>query len=315
MSSKKSKSQPVGVGMKSSTTGLGEFIRARRLELNLSQILVGERSDLPQTVISSIEIGTKQHLKRDQLIRLAKVLQCDPDELRNRMPKKEQRSLTDLGRLIRSRREELGLTVSDLASRMNASERTIIAWELRRNKLSSHFAKKLANALELERSDLVSFTGSEKNSAQGRVGQYIRFRRREMILSLSELARKLGVSLEWVRQVESGKIILRRSKYLGPLAEALQIDLVELKALIPQKKWKKGKKEASNSLGQFLMKQRRALGLSRLDFVDRAGLSVPVLMRIETGSYKHQPHKRTLDKIVNRLKDLGVSVPPELLRE
>ena len=134
MSSNKGKFQPVGVGMTPSKTEFGSFIRARRIELNIRQILLAQEIGLSQYLISMIEIGKRKYLNNDQLEQLAKALQCDIEELRKRMPTRRlTQPITELGKLIRSRREELGLSLQEFAKKMEIDPQKAKRMEVRRS--------------------------------------------------------------------------------------------------------------------------------------------------------------------------------------
>ena len=62
---------------------LGEFgrrVRARRLELSLSQEDLADRADLHRTYISSLEQGRRNVAVRN-VVRLAEALEIDPGDL------------------------------------------------------------------------------------------------------------------------------------------------------------------------------------------------------------------------------------------
>src|SRR6188472_3439395 len=105
-----------GVGMTPSTTPLGAYIRARRLELGLKHTTLSEKAKMAQTTVSMLEVGERKGLSEAHVVSLAEALQCDSQELRDRLPQKPGKEpVSKLGKLIRTRREELGLSLPELA--------------------------------------------------------------------------------------------------------------------------------------------------------------------------------------------------------
>lgn len=62
-----------------------EKIRTRRLELDLTQKVVAQRAQLDSSYYSEIEAG-RRRMKPSSLTRLAKALECEPDDLINPEP-------------------------------------------------------------------------------------------------------------------------------------------------------------------------------------------------------------------------------------
>lgn len=82
------KTQPAGACMKPSKTELGKFIRARRLRLDLRQAQVAQRTGIPQSSYSALELGKRKYLNTEQMKHLATVLECAPADLYVMLPKK-----------------------------------------------------------------------------------------------------------------------------------------------------------------------------------------------------------------------------------
>lgn len=167
--------QPAGINMTTSKTELGNFIRTCRLKLDLRQASLAKRVGLKQNVLSNLEIGTKKYLKDYHLQKLAKALRCDPEELRKRMPKKHGvEPTTELGKLIRSRREELGLTLGDLAKKMHITLQQAWKMEIHNPRIRHTTGKLLARALNLDPSALAAFVGSKQKPTVSELGRLIR---------------------------------------------------------------------------------------------------------------------------------------------
>lgn len=234
MTSKKGKANPAGVGMTSSKTELGKFIRSRRLELNLRQVPLSKLICVGGNHISMIELGKRKYLNDRQLDRLAKALQCDPEELRKRMPVKHTaQPKTELGKLIRSRREELSLSLSDFAKKLRMTPRQAGKLEMRRSPtIRCKLVKPLASALDLKPTTLAKFAGITRKQNKSELGQLVRTRRKELGISAGALAEKLDVSRQFVNQIELGRCRLSNNDdMIARLAKILELDRNELEAV------------------------------------------------------------------------------------
>lgn len=240
------KCHPVGVGMTPSKTELGNFMRTRRLEIGLRQVEVAKLSGICQDGYSKLEIGKRRSLSPKNLKKLAEALQCEPLQIQSLIPKKPEPK-TELGRLIRARRERLKLT------QMAFSEKTGIGISvigpLERDKtrgLSHHQIKLLAKALDLEPSALMNYVyvgkaGRKTKATGSKLGQLIRTRRNELELSQSQLAQKLQISRQFMSQIELGLCPLNKngsSVMVEQLAQALKLDLAKLQAAVAPRAWK-----------------------------------------------------------------------------
>jgi transcriptional regulator with XRE-family HTH domain len=314
MPSRKGKYQPVGVGMTPSKTELGSYIRARRIELDIRQVPLAQKAGLAPAGVSMIEVGTRKYLNDLQLERLAKVLQCDPEELRKRMPiKLIAPPKTELGELIRSRREELSLSHKDLAKRMEITLKQAWSMEARKSPTIRYGSlKPLAKALELEPSVLVPFVGrTNGKESKSELGNLVRNRRRELGMSTRQLADKLDVSEQFISQIELGQCRLSEGdERIAKLAHVLELDATKLEAVRPKRKLKQMPAQMANAnpLGGFLAAKRLELHLTQKEVGERIGLSSTVISYIERG--KRYPRSSTLERVA---KALDCQIPPELI--
>ena len=238
--------QPVGIGMKPCTTKLARFIRSRRLSLGLSQRAFAEKLGVSQSFISELEMGKQRSFRFERLTTWAKILGCSREELVKRMPKKPTPvPLPELGRLIRSRRKKLGLSMADFAKRLGVDLKQARSWERRRPtpSLRRNSAILLAKALELEPSAFFKFVGFVKKETTSKLGSVVRERRKELGLSQVELAKRLGVSRQVVSQIELGKccLSLEGGRMIERLAGALGLDVEVLQAVRPKRRPKEKK--------------------------------------------------------------------------
>ncbi len=234
MSTNKGKSQPVGLNMTRSRTRLGRFIRARRLKLDIRQTPLAKSTGVDQRQISMLETGKRQRLNPKRLERLAEALQCDPEDLRKRIPAKHvAQPTTVLGKLVRKRREEIGLSPGALARKMRMTLKQVRKLEIRKApSIHPRFGKKLARALNLDLVILAEFLGWQRKPTSSKLGRFIRKRRRELGMNGSELAKKLHVSRQFVDQIELGKCSLSgNDKRIEQLAKLLKLDIRRLQAV------------------------------------------------------------------------------------
>lgn len=286
MPSKKGKYQPIGVGMAPCTTEIGRYVRTRRLELNLRQVPLAERAGFKQIDISRIEIGITKYLTDSELQRLAEVLQCDPEELRKRMPvKKNTQPQTELGKLIRSRRDELDITIKEFSEKIGMSVPRAKRLEIKKfGGISYRTAALLANALQCDPSTFSSFVRTREKQTTSELGRFIRTRRKELGISIAKLALQLKITPQNVSSIEYGRNKLSgNSDMVLRLAHILTIDVNVLLAMRPQKKNKRVELPPTDPLGSILFARRSELHLSIEEVSKRINISSSYLYRIERG--------------------------------
>jgi len=275
--------QPAGVGMMPCTTELGTYVRARRLELDLRQVQLAKRAKLRQQDITRCERGARKYFSERQLLRLAKALRVDPEELRKRMPKKFVAQIrTEVRKLISSRRTELGLSFSAFAKKMKMTRVVAKQLETRPNPTIGYgLARRLASALDLDVSVFAPFVVKERKQTTSMLGQLVRSRRKELGLSGRALAQKLGVTHQQVNHIELGKCSLcENDAMIQRLAEALGLDVSRLQAVRPVRKRKY--ERDSGTLGGFLAAKRLALHLTQGELGRLVGISGGMVSQIES---------------------------------
>lgn len=314
MASMNGKAKPAGVGMKPTTSEFGRFIRARRLVLCLKQAQLADLVGLSQTLISAMETGRSRHNLTDQKLELiAEALQCDPEELRKRIPELPvAKPTTVLGKFIRSRRKELGLSLSAFAEKMGMTQKQVIYLEMRNvQSICFRFVIPLATALNLDPSVFRAFTSrNDEKEPIGELGRTIRSRRKDLGISGEELAKKMGVSRQLVSQIELGQYGLRNDKRIKQLAQILGLDENELKTVRPKRKvsGRTRKPGFANPLCEFLIKRRLELQLTQRQVGKLAGITASYVCDVEGGRVR--PNSKLLDKLATALT---CEIPPGLL--
>ena len=300
---------PIGIGMTPSKSALGSFIRKCRIELKIRQVLLAELCGLTQGQISELEIGKPKHIDDDMLKKLAKALQCDVEELHRLVPVKPViRPATELEKLIRSRREDLDMTIEEFEKEMNMNRQQARSLEIRkRPSIRYKLMYLLSNVLKLEPSDISKFVGTTRRETTSELGRLVRSRRKELVMSIEVLAKKMGVSRQFINQIEFGQArLIRNDEMVARLANVLNIDLVKLKELRQERRLRRT--SSSEGLGLFLATKRRELKLNQAQFAKYAGISTVVVSGIESGSYRAR--KWVIAKIA---KAIGSEIPTELV--
>ncbi len=296
--------------MKPCTTKLGKFIRNRRLKLQLTQDDIEIRSGIDRNIVGLVELGKQKYLKDHQLEKLAEVLKCSSDELRKRMPVKYVAwPQTELGKLIHSRRNEIGMTLEEFARKTKKTVSAVRQLETRKSpSMGYKLLKLLGNALDLNPSILTRFIIKQRQKeTASELGQLIRSRRKELTMSLAELGNKVGVTRQHVSLIELGRIRLNGNKnIMVKISKALGLDLKAMENLIPRRKLKKSKEV--NSLGGFLSGKRIELDLTQSELGRRTKLPGSYICQIELG--KIIPRNKNLLKISEAL---SCEIPNELI--
>ena len=280
------KHHPVGIGMTPSRTEFGSFVRNRRLSLSLSQAFVAKLAGLSQNSISMIEVGFQKNLNYRRLNELAKVLRCDPEELQKLMPiKNSTQTKTKIGELIRARREELDLTLEAFAERMGITCQQAKCLETKKSPgIRYGLVKQLANALNFKSSVFAEFVGTTSKPTNSELGQLVRARRKGLIMSLSQLASELDVSRQLVNQIELGQCRLSESdEMIKRLAQALQLDVNELRAVRPTRRLKQNTRISPTPFGKIIVSKRLELHLTQREVGKRVGVRAEVISNLETG--------------------------------
>ncbi len=289
------KKQPAGTGMVPSHTELGSFIRARRLNLGLRQVQLAKQCGISQKEISAIEIGRRKHPCDNSLNKLAKVLECDFEQLWGLTPVKPcAQPTTELGRLIRSRREELGMSIKIFAKKMGITCVWARHLEIRSSSISYKTLDGLVEVLDFDRTVLTKFIETTRKESK------------ELGMTLEKLGKELNVSRQFVNQIESGRAPLRSNEMIIKLTEVLGLDLNKLETTRPKKRLKM--KNNSNSLGGFISSKRLELYLTQRQLGECAEVSAALICMLENDKFRATP------KVIHKLQKVLGQIPAELIR-
>jgi transcriptional regulator with XRE-family HTH domain len=245
-------------------TKLGRFVRNRRFEtLGYSQVQLAALAGISSTGISYIESRGKH--PTDAIVRrLAAALQCSPRKLWSMTsPRSPMETKHELGRLLWRHCVRRGWTVGDVADRLEMSVRRARAFLVHRGpRTSVKTAHRLSAALAIKPEVLLPFTGVGRLAAQSPFGALIDEARKVRGLETTELARRLGVTKQYIHQLILGRLSLAESnRLLRRLARILGLPYAKLESLRPVRGIKSV--ATSDPFGMFLVERRAALGLPR----------------------------------------------------
>jgi transcriptional regulator with XRE-family HTH domain len=194
------------------------------------------------------------------------------------------------GEKVRNARKARGLTLVELASRARLSYSYLSEIERGSKTPSSDALARLADALNLNRADLVE--ASEEDGDQGiGPGDRLRVAREDRGMTLREVASAAGISSTYLSEIERGNVQPAVS-VLKRLARVLHIPLSVLMSPAERKGF----------LGEKLKRLRAILGMTQAEVAAKAGVSSALVGQIELG--RVSPSLRTVNKIASAL---GVS--------
>lgn len=235
---KRKSGRGIGCGMVPTNTEVGEFIRNRRLNLGLTQVELARRAGIVQRTVSQLEIGACKSIRDCRVDGLAKTLRCNPEKLANLMPERPDRVKTEIGGIVRSRRKELGLSCEEFAKKIGRSCSWVRHMEVRKwPYINYKVANELAGALNLEITAISRFIWAAKKTTISTLGELIRSRRVRLGIAMTDFARKVKVSKQYISQIEMGQCSLRREgDMVRRLANVLGLGVDELQVAMPTKK-------------------------------------------------------------------------------
>ena len=115
------------------------------------------------------------------------------------------------------------------------------------------------------------------------LGQRIDERREELSVSMSELARRTGLSKSVISSVINNPERDLKAESLFAIASALQLDPVWLYTGKTGDEWLSEQEAPANPLGRRIGRQLKVLGMSAADLARATGLSKPTLSAIIHG--------------------------------
>ncbi len=182
------------------------------------------------------------------------------------------------GDQIRALREERGYTLQDLAKRANLSLSYLSEIERGSKRPSLKTIEKLANALNVSKTQLIKGDITDMGLS---LGDKIRLLRTEKGFSIQDLARRAGISLSYLSEIERGTVYPALST-LKRIAAGLEVSVSSIMG-------------NEGSLGHKLKALREEYGLTQAQLASLAGVTAGLIGQIEHG--KVQPSLKTLEKL------------------
>jgi len=182
------------------------------------------------------------------------------------------------GEQIRAFREERGYTLQELAKRAKLSLSYLSEIERGSKRPSLKTIDKLAAALNVAKTQFIEGDLTDTGLS---LGDKIRMLRSEKNLSLQELARKAGISLSYLSEIERGTVY----PAVSTLKRIVEVLGVPPAALMGQE----------GTLGHKLKALREEYGLTQAQLASMAGVTAGLIGQIEQG--KVQPSLKTLEKL------------------
>lgn len=130
----------------------------------------------------------------------------------------------DIGSLIKKRRKELGFSQRQLSYMSNISNTEISRIEGRVTKQpSQEILKKLAGPLKLNYEDLLKAAGYYIGKGEMGFGDKLKSLREKRNISVDDLSRTAGLSVNNIKSIESGEQRNLPQKVIDKLAKALRV--------------------------------------------------------------------------------------------
>lgn len=146
------------------------------------------------------------------------------------------------------------------------------------------------------------------NEKKNELGIFIRARRQELRLSTEALAEKLGVSKQFVNQIELGKVrLVMNVESITKLESILELDEGVLKSLRPRRRLRNPEKN-SDTLGGFIATKRSERNITQNDLGKSLGLKGTTICAFENG------RRRVSSSLIKRIQELlNCEIPADLI--
>lgn len=139
-------------------TKINELLRNRRKELNLTMYELSQKVGVSEGTISRWESGNIENMRRDKLVLLAMALEISPSVIMgwefsndtHNAETEERRTEIEIGRKIKGRRNELNMTLEQLATVLGFNKSTMQRYETGKiSKIKLPVIQAIATALKV----------------------------------------------------------------------------------------------------------------------------------------------------------------------
>jgi transcriptional regulator with XRE-family HTH domain len=179
---------------------MAEFVANKIFTNNLSLENIIKKSTIPTNIFSQLMSGRDKGLKDRYIPPLAKALHCQECELVlriNNIP-----VTTSLGALINNNRRQCGLTQTALAAKNGWPISKLRLLESKKKKIRHVDARTLTKTLVINPKLFIPFLSEPNRKDTLGNGEKMRLLRQSLLLSVSELARKLHLTKQTVSLYE-----------------------------------------------------------------------------------------------------------------
>lgn len=186
--------QTEAAGLSDDLATLGDTLRKCRERAGITAEEASARLGISISNLTKWETG-KTSPRADKLVAMSDVYGCRTDELLGRMSRKS----------LRDYREGAGLTVSEVASRLNTSPSTVRGWE--HGRIPDRDYSEVADAYQMDYDDLEEtiFPPTERDEAARRtIAARLRSLRESHGLTVADVAELCGEDESKVLQWEAG---------------------------------------------------------------------------------------------------------------
>lgn len=207
-----------------------------------------------------------------------------------------------LGDFIKQRRRQLKLTQRRLGDQVEIDQSIISTIETgRRRYLNSQQLEVMAEALKCQVNELLRLIPERRRSSDTRpkteLGHYIRDQRQKLGLSLCDLAKLLGISLQRARGLENRRSPTMRYDLLVPLSRALKLHPSNL-----AKYTGAGQSETKSDFGRLIRARRQERGMSMAKLAEQLSVSRQYVSLIENGNRSLCHNKTIIARLVTELE-------------
>lgn len=200
-----------------------------------------------------------------------------------------------IGERLKKLREERGISLEELADRLDIAPDCMAEVEKGTRRLSMATLTEVAGIFDV---DISYFTEENGNKDKNTVGARLRRLREQKGITLSELSRRSGVSLAHISEIERSRSTASL-KTLEKLAAVLEVSPSSLL-----------RSSQEDTLGNKLKRLREKMGLTQKELAQQIGISHSLIGQIETD--RIQPSLATLSSLAEAL---GVSTCYFLMEE
>lgn len=246
---------------------IGEDIRIWRMTRDLTLIEASKLIGISSTSLSRIENEKSKNPNTHTRMLIAAAIEdtsIQPPDL----------SKVPIGVQIRYQRKRMGLTIAKTAKLSGIHRATLYNIETGKNsKIQDRTLKKLSDALQ---TDFIHVQIDDKVRLVPRtvIGEQVYRRRRELSLSISQLAKLSGIPAKTIQDIEDGTTPLPERHAVLSIVSALQMTLSFSPVVIPNEK----------SIGETIHQRRIEMAYSLAELAQTSGLSIYTLRRLESDS-------------------------------